>query len=287
MFNRKVLKARAKFVLSRSFLMSVVACAIVSIITGGMLNFGTQRLQDINLAAMSDLRIIAIYAVIGLMFLVGIAISIFVAEPLKVGLCHFMLRSADMDANLDNLIYPFRNNYKNIVLVTFIKNLYIGLWSLLGFIPLVIAFWKFGLAEKIAELLPMVQNESVTATMSLTTISSVLVLATVIFMIPAYIKQLQYSMVGYILAENPNMSVSKAIGKSKEMMVGNKWGYVKLAISFFGWYFIASTACCIGNFLLAPYIEQTFAQMYLEISGQGKDYSGYTYQTTFDNFGNM
>lgn len=287
MFNRKVLKARAKFVLSRSFLMSVVACAIVSIITGGMLNFGTQRLQDINLAAMSDLRIIAIYAVIGLMFLVGIAISIFVAEPLKVGLCHFMLRSADMDANLDNLIYPFRNNYKNIVWVTFIKNLYIGLWSLLGFIPLVIAFWKFGLAEKIAELLPMVQNESVTATMSLTTISSVLVLATVIFMIPAYIKQLQYSMVGYILAENPNMSVSKAIGKSKEMMVGNKWGYVKLAISFFGWYFIASTACCIGNFLLAPYIEQTFAQMYLEISGQGKDYSGYTYQTTFDNFGNM
>ena len=287
MFDRKVLKSRAKFVLSRSFFMSVIACAIVSIVTGGMLNFGVQRLRGMNIAAMSDIRIIAIYAVVGLMFLVGIGISIFVAAPLRVGLRHFMLRSADMDTNLDNLMYPFRNNYKNIVWVTFVKNLYVALWSLLGFVPLVIGFWKFGLSEKIAELLPMIQNESVSAAMSLTTISSGLVLATIIFMIPAYIKELQYSMVDYILAENPNMPRAKAIGKSKEMMVGNKWGYVKLAISFFGWYVLANTACCIGNFLLAPYIEQTFAQMYLEISGQGKYYSGYTYQTTFDNFGNM
>ena len=287
MFDRKVLKTRAKFVLSRSFLMSVVACAIVSIVTGGMANFGIQRLQGANLSAMPNIKLIAIYAVVGLLFLVGIAISIFVAAPLKVGLRHFMLRSADMDTNLDNLMYPFRNNYKNIVWVTFVKNLYVALWSLLGLVPMVIGFWKFGLAEKIAELLPMVQNDSITAAMSLTTISSGLVLLTIIFMIPAYIKELQYSMVEYILAENPNMPRAKAIGKSKEMMVGNKWGYVKLSISFFGWYVLANTACCIGNFLLAPYIEQTFAQMYLEISGQGKDYSGYTYQTTFDNFGNM
>lgn len=287
MFDRKILKTRAKFVLSRSFLMSVVACAIVSIVTGGMLNFGVQRLQGANLASMSDIRIIAIYAVVGIMFLIGIGISIFVAAPLRVGLRHFMLRTADMDTNLDNLMYPFRNNYKNIVLVTFVKNLYVALWSLLGLVPMVIGFWKFGLAEKFAKLLPMVQNESVSAAMSLSTIASGLVLATIIFMIPAYIKELQYSMVDYILAENPNMPVSKAIGKSKEMMVGNKWGYVKLAVSFFGWYVLANTACCIGNFLLAPYIEQTFAQMYLEISGQGKDYSEYTYQTTFDNFGNI
>ncbi len=287
MFDRKVLKTRAKFVLSRSFFMSVIACAIVSIVTGGMVNFGVQRLQGINFAVMSDIRIIAIYAVVGLMFLVGIGISIFVAAPLKVGLCHFMLRSADMDTNLDNLMHPFRNNYKNIVWVTFVKNLYVALWSLLGLVPMVIGFWKFGLSQKIAELLPMVQNDSVSAAMSLTTISSGLVLLTIIFMIPAYIKELQYSLVEYMLAENPNMPRAKAIGKSKEMMVGNKWAYVKLAISFFGWYVLANTACCIGNFLLMPYIEQTFAQMYLEISGQGKDYSGYTYQSSFDNFGNM
>ncbi len=287
MFDRKVLKGRAKIVLSRSFLMSVIACAIVSIVTGGMVNFGVQKLQGLNIAAMSDIRIIAIYAVAGLMFLAGIAISIFVAAPLKVGLKHFMLRSADMETNLDNLLYPFRYNYKNIVWVTFVKNLYIALWSLLAFVPLIIGLWKFGLGDKIAELLPLVQNDSVSAAMSLTVISSGFMLVTIVFMIPAYIKELQYSMVEYILAENPNMPRSKAIGKSKEMMVGNKWAYVKLAISFFGWYVLANTACCIGNFLLAPYIEQTFAQMYLEISGQGKDYSGYDFQNPFVDYRNM
>ena len=153
--------------------------------------------------------------------------------------------------------------------------------------PLIIGLWKFGLGQKLAELLPLVQNDSVSAAMSLMTISSGFVLLTIIFMIPAYIKELQYSMVEYILAENPDMSRSKAIGKSKEMMVGNKWAYVKLAISFFGWYVLANTACCIGNFLLMPYIEQTFAQMYLEISGQGKDYSEYDYQNPFVDFRNM
>ena len=76
MFDRKILKTRAKIVLSRGFLMSVVACAIVSVITGGMLNFGVQRAQNVNLAGMSDLRIVAIYAVIGIMALVGIGINI-------------------------------------------------------------------------------------------------------------------------------------------------------------------------------------------------------------------
>lgn len=287
MFDRKVLKGRAKMVLSRSFFMSVLACAIVSIVTGGMINFGVQRVQNLNLTAMSEIRIIAIYAVLGIMFLVGIGISIFVAAPLKVGLKHFMLRSADMDNNLDNLLYPFRNNYKNIVWVTFVKNLYIMLWSLLGVAPILIGFWKLGLAERLAELIPMVQNDSVSAAMALSAISSGFLILTAVFMIPAYIKELQYSLVEYILAENPDMPRAKAIGKSKEMMVGNKWAYVKLAISFFGWYVLANTACCIGNFLLAPYIEQTFAQMYLEISGQGKDYSGYDYQNPFTTFREM
>lgn len=287
MFDRKILKGRAKMVLSRSFFMSVVACAIVSVVTSGMLNFSVQRMQNLNLAAMSDIRIIAIYAVAGLMFLAGIGISIFIAAPLRVGLKHFMLRSADMDTNLDNLMYPFRRNYKNIVWVTFVKNLYIFLWSLLGFVPIAIGFWKFGLADILAELLPMVQNDSATAAMSLSLISSGILMLTVIFMIPAFIKELQYSMVDYILAEYPDMPRAKAIGKSKEMMVGNKWAYIKLMFSFMGWQFLANTACCIGNFLLAPYIEQTFAQMYLEISGQGKDYSGYDYQNPFGNFGDM
>lgn len=287
MFDREVLKGRAKFVLSRSFFMSAVACAIVNFVAIGTLNFGVEKLRGMNSEEMSNIRILAIYAVIGTMFFAAIALNIFVVAPLKVGLKNFMLRSADMDTKLDNLMHPFKNNYKNIVWVTFVKNLYVTLWSLLGVLPMVLGIWKFGLLEKVMELVPLVKNDSVSAAISLSTILSGLLILTCIFTIPAYIKELQYSQVEYILAENPDMPRSKAIGKSKEMMVGNKWAFVKLSLSFFGWYVLANIVSCIGIFLLRPYIEQTFAQMYLEISGQGKDYSGYEFQNVFGNFGNM
>ena len=85
-------------------------------------------------------------------------------------------------------------------------------------------------------------------------------------------------MVQYILADNPEMNWKTAIAKSKEMMVGNKWAYIKLMFSFTGWYIISNMVCCIGNFILTPYIEATYAQMYIEISGQKSDYQENSYQ---------
>ena len=251
------------------------------------MSYSVQRLQGADLSGMSDVRLLAICAVAGIMVLGGIAIAILVEAPLRVGLKYFMLKAADFEANLENLLYPFRNGYKNIVWVMFVKNLYITLWSLLGFIPIVVGVWKFGLWETLEKLIVAVQNESVTGMMSLMAISGGLFILTFIFMIPAYIKSLQYSQVEYILAENPELKRAEAIGRSKEMMVGNKWPFIKLIFSFTGWYILANTACCIGNFLLTPYIESTYAQMYLEISGQGKDYSGYDFRQTFNGFDNM
>ena len=71
-------------------------------------------------------------------------------------------------------------------------------------------------------------------------------------------------------------------------MVGNKWAYVKLIFSFAGWYILCNLFCCLGNFVLTPYIEATVAQMYIEISGQKSDYentqSGQNYYGGFGNF---
>ncbi len=286
MFDRKVLKSRAKAVLSRSFFMTLIACIIVSLASSGGVGFSTQRLQGINFANMSHIRVAAIFAVIGLLVIAGIAFLILVTSPLIVGLKYFMLRTADGETNLENLLYPFKNGYKNIVLVQFIKNLYIILWSLLGLIPMLIGFWKFGLYGKIEELVLSIQNDSVASALSLMAMMSGLSVLTLIFSIPGLIKELQYSMVDYILADDPYMSPSKAIGKSKEMMVGNKWALVKLSLSFVGWYFAANLFCCLGSLILRPYIEATYAQMYLEISGQSKDYTNNaTPNNPFEGFG--
>ncbi len=272
MFDRKTLKNRAKYVLSRSYFLSLLACFAVTFVSGGA-GISVQKMQGLNFSQMSNIRIAAIFAVIGLASLAAIAFSIFITSPLIVGLKHFMLRSADGDTNLENLLYPFKNGYKNIVWVKFVKSLYVFLWSLPAYLPIVIGVWKFGLYDKISELILAIQNDSISAAFSLMGITSGIALLTMLLSVPSLIKELQYSMVEYILAEDPSMPKSRAIGKSKELMVGNKWALIKLALSFTGWYFVANFTCCIGVFLLRPYIEATLAQMYLEISGQGKDYS--------------
>ncbi len=294
MFDRKILKSRAKIVLSRSFFTSLIACSIVAFAGSGVIGMSTRRFQGFDIANMSHLRVAAIFAVIGLLVLAGIAFSLFVTSPLSVGLKHFMLRTANGHDSLENLLYPFKNGYKNVVWVTFVKNLYIFLWSLLGIIPLVIGLWKFGLYEKIQELVFAIQNDSFSAAFSLSAMMSGLSLLTILFSIPGFIKELQYSMVDYILADDPHTTRHDAIFKSKEMMVGNKWAYVKLLFSFAGWYLAANFFCCLGTFIVRPYIEATVAQMYLEISGQSKDYTNYDYGSQpqnpfggFGGFGNM
>jgi uncharacterized membrane protein len=169
------------------------------------------------------------------------------------------------------------------------KNLYIFLWSLPAFIAGIAFIFVFNLPEKIPYLVEQIRADSVPAALKMLTMSTSLLLITILFSIPSIIKDLQYSMVQYILADNPDTNWKSALSKSKEMMVGNKWAYVKLMFSFTGWYIISNMVCCIGNLLLTPYIEATYAQMYIEISGQSADYSQYNYQNTtfYTGFGNM
>lgn len=274
MFDRKTLKTRARLVLTRSYFMSVLACIIVSFVSGGIAigpNFGV----NLNtFTGFTSLHLMASVLIIGFVVLLSVAFSTFLAAPLRVGLKGFMLRSADGDTRLENLLSPFKTAYKNVVWVEFVKKLYIALWSILGLIPIAAGVYFFDLHEKIMYLLKE-QSPSFSSVMSLAAMVYGTLTITFVFSIPALIKKLQYSMVDYILAESPHMKRRDAISKSKEMMVGNKWAYVKLIFSFVPWYIAANLMCCIGGLLLEPYIQQTHAQMYLEISGQGKDYSGF------------
>lgn len=270
MFDRKTLKSRAKLVLSNSYFMTLIACLIVAMISRGILGIGTQRLQSLNLHTMSALRVAAVCAVSAMLVIITLLFQIFLITPLNVGLKKFILGAAIQgNINLNQLFFPFKNDYKNIVLTQFIKKLIIFLWSLPGFIPLAIGIWKFDLLNRIQALSAQTANNSVTAAMNLSSLMLLMMLLSLIFSIPSIIKTLQYSLTEYILAEEPDAPWRDVLSRSKELMVGNKWACIKLIFSFTGWYVAATLFCCIGNFVLQPYIESTFAQMYLELCGRG------------------
>lgn len=83
-----------------------------------------------------------------------------------------------------------------------------------------------------------------------------------LFIIPGIVKSIEYIAVEYILAENPDMDLERALEISRAMTAGEKWEIFVLGLSFIGWGLLSLMACGIGFLFLAPYIQATFAELY-------------------------
>ena len=85
--------------------------------------------------------------------------------------------------------------------------------------------------------------------------------------VPGVIATYSYAMTDFILADNPELTATEALNKSKEMMIGNRWRLFCLQFSFIGWGILASLTFGIGNLFLTPYTETAVAAFYREVSG--------------------
>jgi len=90
-----------------------------------------------------------------------------------------------------------------------------------------------------------------------------------LLVIPGVIATYSYAMTEFILAENPELTASEAIARSKEMMSGNRWRLFCLHFSFIGWDILSSLTLGIGNLWLRPYKQAANAAFYREITGAG------------------
>lgn len=87
-----------------------------------------------------------------------------------------------------------------------------------------------------------------------------------LLVVPGIIKSLEYMMVDYILADNPNISPMEALRESKQMMFGHKWNAFVLGLSFLGWEILnLFTVGLLDVFYVRPYMEATFAELYQEL----------------------
>ena len=88
-----------------------------------------------------------------------------------------------------------------------------------------------------------------------------------LFVVPGIVAGFSYAMTEYILAENPELTATQAIEKSKSMMYGNRWRLFCLQFSFIGWDLLAALTFGIGNLWLTPYKQAAVAAFYREVSG--------------------
>ena len=89
-----------------------------------------------------------------------------------------------------------------------------------------------------------------------------------LLVIPGIIATYKYSMVNYIMVDNPDIGVFEAIRKSKEMMYGHKLDYFILQLSFIGWAILAVFPFGILMLYVAPYMNVTCANFYYSIKDE-------------------
>ncbi len=84
-----------------------------------------------------------------------------------------------------------------------------------------------------------------------------------LLIIPGIVKWYSYSMVPYILADNPNIGARRAIRLSNNMTYGHKFDMFVLDLSFIGWYLLGLLALVVGMLFVLPYKNATKAELYL------------------------
>lgn len=88
---------------------------------------------------------------------------------------------------------------------------------------------------------------------------------TLLFVVPGIVKSYSYSMMFFVIAENPKIGAMKAMDISKILTQGHKADLFVLDMSFLGWAFLSSLVSGLGFIWLCPYENMTKLQAYYDL----------------------
>ena len=108
-------------------------------------------------------------------------------------------------------------------------------------------------------------NNFLTALVAFLLVGLYTILWMLLLIIPGIVAAISYSQTFLLLADNPSMSASEAIEKSKKMMDGNKLKFFYLGLRFIGWSLLCVLTFGIGFLWLIPYMQVTFAKFHDDI----------------------
>lgn len=279
--ERRQLKEWAKSAFNRSYWKSVLVAFILSITVGsggssGSSSSGSSSDMDFSHMTEADIAIfvvtmLVVFAVVGVIWIIVMAVKAFVFNPLQVGCQSYFCKGLnDVNPQLNELGRGFKPNYKNVALTMFLRDLYLWLWSLISVIPVFIG------AVVMILLSMFVDDDSAVALVIVTVV--VMCLLAFALCIPYIIKLYQYMLVPYILADNPDMPRKQVFELTKQMMDGNKMNAFVLNLSFIGWHMLSLLTCGILSiFYVEPYRAYTIAAFYKDIQHRFSMFNGGRY----------
>ena len=167
MWTRRELKERAKAAFKANYWRCVLVAFILALLIGGGAGSSVRKnetadltteqqkamallAEDDNLGRLvegmeklSALPSSKIKISLGGLGLVGFLLSILVFNPLIVGCYRFFLQNSRGPAELNELGAGFRGDWGNVVLVMFLKNLFLALWTMLFIFPGIVKAYAY------------------------------------------------------------------------------------------------------------------------------------------------
>ena len=272
------LRAKAKGALKGRWLTAVIAFLLVTMfgMMGGSVSFDfsslvydtdteiveeTELVEDVEfdepidqeeVLSISEEQIMTAAIVAGGIALLVMLYSIFIAGPVRTGYYRFNLDlySRSKGGKLDIMWFGFKQRYGKSVGTYLLQAL--------------VVFWKafiWGALAGILLALGVVLGE--------TLVGAVFVLVGVMalfwVMIRLALLALDYAMVGYLIADRADLSSRQILMASKQMMYGNRWRFVKLGLSFFGWFFLVLLTFGLASPFLGAYVNAAKTAFYREL----------------------
>jgi len=239
MWDTSEIKERGRAAFKLNYWKCVLVSFILGFVMSGTTSFSTrttgsseemqQAIQEMqeSLSSLTPGQQIAVAAgvagVFTLVFVVALAVKIFLYNPLKVGgLAFFKQNVMFPPADLNEISVGFKN-YMHTFVTLFLNDLFLALWTML-------------------------------------------------LIVPGIIKSYSYRMVPYILADEPDLSPTDTITRSRQMMDGHKWHTFCYDLSFIGWALLTILTCgLVGLFWFGPYKNNSDAALYLELRDGGME----------------
>lgn len=191
------------------------------------------------------------------MIAVGLLLYIFVFSPLEVGGRKFYIENAFGDTpSLSRLVYAFGcSHYLNIVACLFVRNILLGAL----FLPVALGAFMIGFSLGDPASLG-----------GLMIVGLILMVIGLVCLIPRVYLQYSWRLVPYVLADDPSLSPIAALKESNRIMHGFRFESFILDLTFILWDILAVlTIYLAGIFWVFPYKDATYAEMYLDLSGNG------------------
>jgi len=99
-----------------------------------------------------------------------------------------------------------------------------------------------------------------------------------LLVIPGIIKAFSYSQTFYVYKDLNDRGLTKGyslttyINKSRQLMMGNKWRYFVLQLSFIGWWIVGFITLGIGFIWILPYYRLTMVNFYRDLVEKDANY---------------